>query len=56
LISHRGAADHAALDSRPAEIQFAMSMSQMADRSAPIYASLVKGEGDDSFTLDLVPP
>ena len=26
-------------------------MSQMADRSAPIYASLVKGEGDDSFTL-----
>ena len=32
-------------------IQFAISMSQMADRSAPIYASLVKGEGDDSFTL-----
>jgi hypothetical protein len=27
--------------------QFAISMSQMADRSAPIYASLVK----DSFTL-----
>ena len=26
-------------------------MSQMADRFAPIYASLVKGEGDDSFTL-----
>jgi uncharacterized protein (DUF736 family) len=23
----------------------------MADRSATIYASLVKGEGDDSFTL-----
>jgi len=23
----------------------------MADRSAPIYASLVKGKGDDSFTL-----
>jgi uncharacterized protein (DUF736 family) len=32
-------------------IQFAISMSQMTDRSAPIYASLVKGEGDDSFTL-----
>jgi len=26
-------------------------MSQMADRSATIYASLVKGEGDDSFIL-----
>ena len=26
-------------------------MSQMADNSAPIYASLVKGDGDDSFTL-----
>jgi len=23
---------------------------------APIYASLVKGEGDDSFYADLVPP
>jgi hypothetical protein len=32
-------------------MQFATSMSQIADRSAPIYASLVKGEGDDSFTL-----
>ena len=28
-----------------------MSMSQMTDRSAPIYASLVKGDGKDSFTL-----
>jgi uncharacterized protein (DUF736 family) len=26
-------------------------MSEMADRSATIYASLVKGEGDGSFTL-----
>jgi uncharacterized protein (DUF736 family) len=26
-------------------------MSQMADRSAPTYASLVKGDGDNSFTL-----
>jgi len=26
-------------------------MSQRADRSAPVYALLVKGEGDDSFTL-----
>ena len=32
-------------------VQLAISMSEMADRSAPIYASLVKGEGDDSFTL-----
>jgi hypothetical protein len=32
-------------------IQFAISMSQMADRSTPIYASLVKGDGDNSFTL-----
>jgi uncharacterized protein (DUF736 family) len=23
----------------------------MTDRSAPAYASLVKGDGDDSFTL-----
>jgi hypothetical protein len=30
----------------------AISMSEMADRSATsIYASLVKGESDDSFTL-----
>jgi hypothetical protein len=26
-------------------------MSQTADRSAPVYASLVNGQGDDSFTL-----
>jgi len=26
-------------------------MSQTANRSAPIDASLLKGEGDDSFTL-----
>jgi uncharacterized protein (DUF736 family) len=26
-------------------------MSRKTDNSAPIYASLVKGEGDDSFTL-----
>jgi len=26
-------------------------MSQMTDRSAPIYPSLVKEDGDDSFTL-----
>jgi hypothetical protein len=31
--------------------QLAISMSQMADRSATIYPSPVKGEGDDSFTL-----
>jgi hypothetical protein len=31
-------------------VQLAISMSQMADRSAPIYASVVKGDGD-SFTL-----
>jgi hypothetical protein len=32
-------------------VQLAISTSQMTDRSAPIYASLVKGEGDDSFIL-----
>jgi len=26
-------------------------MSETADKSATIYASLVKGDGDDSFTL-----
>ncbi len=26
-------------------------MSEMTDRSGPIYASLVKGARDDSFTL-----
>ena len=31
--------------------QLAISMSQMADRIPPICASLVKGDGDDSFTL-----
>ena len=36
---------------RPRRVQLAISMSQMADRSAPIYASLVKGEGDDSLML-----
>jgi hypothetical protein len=29
----------------------ANSMSQMTDRSATFYASLVQGDGDDSFTL-----
>ncbi|PIT00687.1 hypothetical protein TSA1_07810 [Bradyrhizobium nitroreducens] len=32
-------------------VQPAISMSETTDRSAPIYASLVKGQGDDSFTL-----
>jgi hypothetical protein len=32
-------------------IQSAISMSQMADRSTPIYASLVMGDGDDAYTL-----
>ena len=31
-------------------VELAISMSEMADRSATIYVSLVKGEGDDSFT------
>jgi hypothetical protein len=31
--------------------ELAISMSEMTDRSAPIYASPVKGDGDDSFTL-----
>ena len=51
MISHRGAPGRRALDRRPAESSFAISMSEMTDRPASIYASLVKGEGDDSFTL-----
>jgi uncharacterized protein (DUF736 family) len=50
MISHRGAAGRAP---RPKTrgIQLAISMSQKTNRSDPTYASLVKGEGDDSFTL-----
>jgi hypothetical protein len=50
MISYSGAAGRAP---RPKTrgIQLAISMSQMTDRSAPTYASLVKGDGDDSFTL-----
>jgi uncharacterized protein (DUF736 family) len=50
MISHRGATDRAALDPNRG-VRIASSMSQMADRFAPIDASLVQGEGDDSFTL-----
>jgi SH3-like domain-containing protein len=49
LISHR--ARRSALPwHKNREVQLAISMSRMADRSAPIYASLAKGDGD-SFTL-----
>ena len=36
---------------KPAEASLRPSMSQMADRVPPICASLVKGDGDNSFTL-----
>jgi uncharacterized protein (DUF736 family) len=38
---------------RPRETAIAISLGQLDDPSfpAPIYASLVKGEGDDSFIL-----
>jgi len=49
MISHR--ARRSALPwHKNREVQLAISMSRMADRSAPIYASLAKGDGD-SFTL-----
>ena len=49
FASRRGRSRRLQLRTRGVEL--AISMSEMADRSAPIYASLVKGEGDDSFTL-----
>ena len=50
MISHRGA-PIAPPSLRPRGVQIASSMSEMTDRSGPIYASLVKGARDDSFTL-----
>ena len=49
FASRRGRSRRLRPRTRGAEL--AISMSEMVDRSAPIYASLVKGEGDDSFTL-----
>ena len=49
MISHSGGAGRA-LRPKTLGIPLAISMSQTTDRSAPIYASLVKGEGDNSFT------
>ena len=52
MISHRGAAGRAPRLKTAPEAELAISMVKMADQSpAPIYASLVKGDGDDSFTL-----
>jgi uncharacterized protein (DUF736 family) len=50
MISYRGAVGRAP---RPKTrgVQLAILMSQMTDRPAPIYASLVEGDRGNSFTL-----